>query len=99
MTTLSYSLTQPALRSPVEEWQPHDKQSESTHRVVVSNSASARYSRKSLLSGLVSVPLHRREGQSGVRGPCRATRGRPPHSSDSQTTAITSVSVISRQQR
>jgi len=30
MTTLSYSVTQPALRSPVEEWQPHDKQSEST---------------------------------------------------------------------
>src|SRR4029077_9563587 len=30
MTTLSYSVTEPALRSPVEEWQPHGKQSEST---------------------------------------------------------------------
>jgi predicted secreted hydrolase len=30
MTTLSYSVTEPALRSPVEEWQPHRKQSEST---------------------------------------------------------------------
>src|SRR5260370_39056705 len=30
MATLSYSVTQPALRSPVEEWQPHGKQSEST---------------------------------------------------------------------
>ncbi len=30
MTTLSYSIAGPALRSPVEEWQPHGKQSEST---------------------------------------------------------------------
>src|SRR6266446_6899908 len=30
MTTLSYSVTEPALRSPVEKWQPHGKQSEST---------------------------------------------------------------------
>jgi pimeloyl-ACP methyl ester carboxylesterase len=30
MTTLSYSVTEPALRSPVEEWQPHGKQSQST---------------------------------------------------------------------
>jgi predicted secreted hydrolase len=30
MTTLSYSFTEPALRSTVEEWQPHGKQSEST---------------------------------------------------------------------
>jgi hypothetical protein len=30
MATLSYSVTEPALRSPVEEWQPHGKQSEST---------------------------------------------------------------------
>ena len=30
MTTLSYSVAEPALRSPVEEWQPHGKQSEST---------------------------------------------------------------------
>src|SRR5882757_7822820 len=30
MTILSYSVTEPALRSPVEEWQPHGKQSEST---------------------------------------------------------------------
>jgi predicted secreted hydrolase len=30
MTTLSYGITEPALRSPVEEWQPHGKQSEST---------------------------------------------------------------------
>jgi hypothetical protein len=30
MTTLSYSVTEPALRSPIEEWQPHGKQSEST---------------------------------------------------------------------
>src|SRR6266849_194961 len=30
MTTLSYSVTEPALRSPVDEWQPHAKQSEST---------------------------------------------------------------------
>jgi predicted secreted hydrolase len=30
MSTLSYSITQPTLRSPVEEWQPHGKQSEST---------------------------------------------------------------------
>jgi predicted secreted hydrolase len=30
MTTLSYSVTEPALRSPVQEWQPHGKQSEST---------------------------------------------------------------------
>src|SRR5260370_32927467 len=30
MATLSYSVTEPALRSPVEEWQPHSKQSEST---------------------------------------------------------------------
>ena len=36
MTTLSYSVTEPALRSPVEEWQPHGKQSESTtSRMVV----------------------------------------------------------------
>jgi predicted secreted hydrolase len=31
MATLSYSVTEPALRSPVEEWQPHGKQSESSH--------------------------------------------------------------------
>ena len=30
MATLSYSITEPALRSPVAEWQPHRKQSEST---------------------------------------------------------------------
>jgi len=30
LTTLSYSFTEPALRSPVEEWQPYAKQSEST---------------------------------------------------------------------
>src|SRR5713226_10608608 len=30
MATLGYSVTEPALRSPVEEWQPHGKQSEST---------------------------------------------------------------------
>jgi len=30
MTTLSYSATELALRSPIEEWQPHGKQSEST---------------------------------------------------------------------
>ena len=30
MTTLSYSVTEPALRLPVAEWQPHGKQSEST---------------------------------------------------------------------
>src|SRR6266436_1618641 len=30
MTTLSYSVTEPALRSPVEKWQPHGKQSGST---------------------------------------------------------------------
>src|SRR3981189_1256892 len=30
MTTLSYSVTEPVLRSPVDEWQPHGKQSEST---------------------------------------------------------------------
>ncbi len=30
MATLSYSVTEPALRSPVEEWQPHGKQSETT---------------------------------------------------------------------
>src|ERR1700737_163870 len=30
MNTLSYSTTKPALRSPVEEWQPHGKQSESS---------------------------------------------------------------------
>jgi hypothetical protein len=30
MTTLSYSVAEPALRSPVEEWQPHAKQSEKT---------------------------------------------------------------------
>src|SRR5713101_6610878 len=30
MATLNYSVTEPALRSPVEEWQPHGKQSEST---------------------------------------------------------------------
>src|SRR6266851_3836843 len=30
VTTLSYSVTEPALRSPVEEWQPHGKQSETT---------------------------------------------------------------------
>src|SRR5882757_5393313 len=30
MTILSYSVTEPALRSPVVEWQPHGKQSEST---------------------------------------------------------------------
>jgi len=30
MTTLNYSVTKPALRSPVEEWQPHAKQSQAT---------------------------------------------------------------------
>jgi predicted secreted hydrolase len=30
MTTLSYNVKEPALRSPVEEWQPHGKQSETT---------------------------------------------------------------------
>ena len=30
MATLSYSAAAPPLRSPVEEWQPHTKQSEST---------------------------------------------------------------------
>ena len=30
MTTLDYSITEPVLRSPVEECQPHAKQSEST---------------------------------------------------------------------
>jgi hypothetical protein len=31
MTTLNYSVTEPALRSPVAEWQPHGKQSESCY--------------------------------------------------------------------
>src|SRR5260370_41804703 len=31
MNTLSYSVTEPALRSPIEGWQPHSKQSESTY--------------------------------------------------------------------
>src|SRR6266478_3294969 len=31
MTTLTYSITDPALRSPVDEWQPHGKQSKSSH--------------------------------------------------------------------
>jgi hypothetical protein len=30
MTTLNYSVTEPALRLPVEEWQPHGKRSDST---------------------------------------------------------------------
>src|SRR6266404_4379398 len=30
MNTLSYSIAEPALRSPAEEWQPHSNQSEST---------------------------------------------------------------------
>jgi predicted secreted hydrolase len=30
MTTLTYSITEPTLRSPVEEWQPHGKQTDST---------------------------------------------------------------------
>jgi hypothetical protein len=30
MATPSYSVAESALRSPVEEWQPHGKQSEST---------------------------------------------------------------------
>jgi hypothetical protein len=30
MATLSYSVTEPGLRSPVEEWQPHTKQRETT---------------------------------------------------------------------
>src|SRR5258708_8894603 len=30
MTTLSYSVTEPALRSPIAEWQAHGKQSAST---------------------------------------------------------------------
>jgi hypothetical protein len=30
MSTLSYSITGPFLRSPVQEWQPHAKQSAST---------------------------------------------------------------------
>jgi predicted secreted hydrolase len=30
MSTLSYNVTEPALRSPIEEWQPHAKQSETT---------------------------------------------------------------------
>jgi hypothetical protein len=33
MSTLSFSVTEPALRSPVEEWQPHRKESESTWSV------------------------------------------------------------------
>ena len=48
MTTLSYSVTEPALRSPVEEWQPHGKQSESTTEwwyltAVVHDTAGNRY--------------------------------------------------------
>src|SRR5260370_41320189 len=30
VTTLSYSITEPTLRSPVQEWQPHGKQSKTT---------------------------------------------------------------------
>jgi len=30
LTTLSYEIAEPALRSPAEEWQPHSKQSETT---------------------------------------------------------------------
>jgi predicted secreted hydrolase len=30
MSTLGYSITEPFLRSPVEEWQPHARQSAST---------------------------------------------------------------------
>jgi predicted secreted hydrolase len=74
MTILSYSVTEPALRSPVEEWQPHGKQSESTTEwwyltAVVHDTAGNPYFLvwcpfhwKSLFPGLVSLPLHWREG-------------------------------------
>ncbi len=61
-TTLSYSITEPALRSPVKEWQPHGKQSESTTEwwyltAVVHDTAGNPY-----FLGLVSLPLHWRKG-------------------------------------
>jgi hypothetical protein len=39
MATLSYSVTEPALRSPVEEWQPHAKQSESVSNNLIKKNA------------------------------------------------------------
>jgi hypothetical protein len=39
MATLSYSVTEPALRSPVEEWQPHRKQSESCYSLALFTAA------------------------------------------------------------
>jgi predicted secreted hydrolase len=56
MTALNYSITEPVLRSPVEEWQPHAKQSESTTEwwyltAVVRDTAGNAYS-------LVWCPFH-----------------------------------------
>ena len=39
MATLSYSVREPALRSPVEEWQPHAKQSESVSNNLIKKNA------------------------------------------------------------
>ena len=68
MTTLDYSITEPVLRSPVEEWQPHAKQSESTTEwwyltAVVHDTGGER-----LFPGLVSLPLQRRGARFDVLG-------------------------------
>jgi predicted secreted hydrolase len=97
MATLSYSVTEPALRSPIEEWQPHGKQSESTTEwwyltAVVHDTAGNPYF-------LVWCPFHfTGEKSSPASAGLRVTKGQSPLYSASRITATTSVSVISRQQ-
>jgi predicted secreted hydrolase len=71
-TTLSYSITDPFLRSPVEEWQPHRKQSEITEEwwyltTVLYDAAGNRYF-------LVWAPTH----LTGEKTGGRASAGLPP---------------------
>jgi hypothetical protein len=75
MGTLTYSVTEPALRSPVEEWQPHRKQSESTTEwwyltALVRDTAGSLYF-------LVWCPFHfsgekSSPASAGLPGDCRA---------------------------
>jgi len=95
MTTLSYIFAEPALRSPVDEWQPHGKRDRSRPPRGGSLTALLQISPKST-SSLVSLPSISQE-----RRPVRHPAGLPSHQrqprawSDSRLPRTTSVSVIS----
>jgi len=94
MTTLNYSITEPVLRSPVEEWQPHAKQTKSTTEwwyltAVVHDAAGNAYF-------LVWCPFHFTGEKSS---PASAGLPRDQRAvaamGASRTTATTSASLIS----